>query len=442
LSGPEDGATIAPMRIGVWARLGILVSLPSLVAPSARAEQPPPSRLRHTDRDIWLSTPDVYGGPIYFSDETLPLADAVAELLARPELGGYRVIPLKEVRTLWSEVQAGRLPGLQARCETAPPPARVARQVYRGASMADLRVDCPAPKPPSKEHPACILGVTVLSERPTADDPDHLEETAGFHAQLPFGETPARWAERLRGGAFARGSAPAPNGGIGIVGTLGIGKGHKEPPLRLEVSDVAQSGDWKERISEATFKGQTAALDSCTRNLPRSRDSWAQPYVIEVDAAGAVGRCEFPYVDHLPSPEFSCVCGVLRARGFGAGAPRRRATFLLAVKRRLPPLRGGAALVGARATDESATLGDGALDEDALAACLSPTKTEINEPELPVRFSVGPDGSVKNHTVTWPGTIPARVRKCMDGVLAGARFGCPLTGASTVDARLQVFISR
>ena len=430
------------MRTTAGAQLGIFVSLALLVGPTVALAGPPPSGgSRHTDHDVWLSAPAVYGGPIYFPDETLPLADAVAELLARPELGGYRVIPLKEVRALWSEVQAGRLPGLPARCETAPPPARVARHVYRGASLADLRVDCPAPKPPSKQRPACILGVTVLSERPTADNPDHLEETGGFHAELPFGETPARWAERLRAGGLARGPAPAPNGGIGIVGFLGGDRRHKEPPLRLEVMGAHQSGDWKETITEATFKGQMGALDVCTRNLPRVRDSWLQPYIIEVDATGAVGRCEFPYVNHLPPPELSCVCGVLRARGFGAGGPKRRATFSLQVKRRQPPVRGVAALVGARATDESATLGDGALDEEALAACLGPTRTEINEPEVPVRFAVGPDGSVKSHTTTWPSTIPARARRCMDGVLARSRFGCPLTGASTVDAHLQVIVS-
>jgi hypothetical protein len=419
-----------------------VASLALLAAPSAGAQQPAPGGRHYADRDLWVSPAAVYGGPVYFADETQPLADAVAELLARPELGGYRVIPSKEVRALWSEAQAGRLPGLTARCETPPPPARLARHVYRGASMAEVRVDCPAAPPPSKGRPACVLGVTVLSERPTADDPEHLEETAGFHASLPFAESPARWAERLRGGGLARGAAPAPNGGLGIIGTLGGGKRSKEPPFHLEVMGVEQTGEWREAISAATFKPQAAALESCTRNLPRMRDSWLQPYVIEVDAAGAVGRCEFPYVDHLPPPELSCVCGVLRARGFGAGAPKRRATFSLQVKRRLPPARGGARLVGARATDESATLGDGALDEDALTACLSSIKTDVDEPELPVRFSVGPDGGVKSHATSWPRTIPATARKCMDAVLARSRFSCPLSGASTVDARLQVFVSR
>ncbi len=136
------------------------------------------------------------------------------------------------------------------------------------------------------------------------------------------------------------------------------------------------------------------------------------------------------------------MCDVLRAKSFGAGASRRRAMFDLEVKRAHPPLRSSAALVEAKASDASATLGDNPLDDDALAACLSPTKTEVNEPELPVRFSVGPDGHAQSHTTTWPRSIPAGARRCMDAVLARSQFNCPLTGASTVDAKLQIFVTR
>jgi len=136
------------------------------------------------------------------------------------------------------------------------------------------------------------------------------------------------------------------------------------------------------------------------------------------------------------------VCAVLRAKGFGAGTTGRRAMFDLEVKRAHGPFRSGASLVGTVASDASAALGDGALDEDALAACLSPIHTELNEPELPVRFSIGPDGHVQSHATTWPRTIPAGVRRCMDAVLARSRFNCPLTGASTIDAKLQVFVTR
>ena len=85
------------------------------------------------------------------------------------------------------------------------------------------------------------------------------------------------------------------------------------------------------------------------------------------------------------------LCDVLRKRGFDAGPPGRRASFLLEVKHPVPHSPGSAALVGTRATDPSATLGDSALDEEALGACLSPVRAEVNEPELPVRFTIGPD---------------------------------------------------
>jgi hypothetical protein len=436
------GATRAGTNSSIGRRCGVVASLVLCLAAPAVARQPAPAGARYSERDVWVGAPEIYGGPVYFPDEMLPLADAVAELLARPELGGYRVVPLKDVRKLWSDAQAGHLPGLPARCDAAPPPARLARHIYLGSSMADLRVDCPKPKTPAATHPACILEVKLLAPRPTADDPDHLQETATLHAQLPFGEAPTRWAERLRAAGLARGPGLDLTGGIGIVGTLSDGKRHKEPPFRLVVSDVTVSGDWHDQISEATFKDQAPALDACTRPKAAWRDNWEQPYVIEVDQTGRVGRCEFLHVDHLPRPEFPCVCDALRSKTFGVGAPRRRAMFALEVKRAHPPFRAGAALVGSQASDASAALGDGALDEDALAACLSPIKTEVNEPELPVRFSVGADGHVKSHTATWPRSIPAGVRRCMDAVLARSQFNCPLTGASTVDAKLQVFVTR
>jgi hypothetical protein len=428
--------------IGRWC--GLFTALVLCVASPTFAQRRAPAGARYSERDVWVSAPAIYGGPVYFPDEMLPLADVVAELLARPDFGGYRVVPLEDVRKLWSDAQAGRLPGVRAQCAAPTPPARLARHIYLGSSMADLRVDCPKPKTATTTapRPACVLEVKLLAPRPTADDPDHLEETATFHAQLPFGESPIRWAERLRGAGLARGPGLGPEGGLGIVGTLGDGKRHKEPPLRVVVSDVTLSSDWHDQISEATFKDQTPALDACTRPKAAWRDNWEQPYVIEVDQSGRVDRCEFLYLDHLPRPEFRCVCDLLRAKSFGAGAPRRRAMFDLEVKHALPPVRSSAELVEAKASDASATLGDNALDADALAACLSPTRTEVNEPELPVRFSVGPDGRVQSHTTSWPRSILAGARRCMDAVLARSQFNCPLTGASTVDAKLQVFVTR
>jgi hypothetical protein len=428
------------------ARVAALVAFASLIAAAAGAggagtASAAPSRPRYTERDLWLEAPSVHDGPICFPDEVLPIADAVAGLLARPELG-YRVIPPKDLRALWREALAGRAPGRAARCEVAPPPSRLARLVYRGASMADLEVDCPDGSKGWGDRRSCVLDVRVLSERPTADDPDHLEETAHFHADLPAGETPARWAERLRAAPLLPGAPKQLAGQPGMLGLLGDGKRHKEPPFWIDVSFVSLSGDWKGAITGATFKKEGAALDACTRNQPRWRDNWAQPYLLEVDAAGTVKRCEFPYVDHLPPPEFACVCDVLRKRGFDAGAPGRRASFLLEVKHPAPSPNTIAALVGTRATDPSATLGDSALDEEALATCLEPVKTAISEPELPVKLTVGADGGVVSHAVTWPRAIPPRARRCLDDVLARSRFDCPLTGASTIDAKLQVMVAR
>ena len=44
-------------------------------------------------RELWLEPARVYGHAVWFPNELEPIADAVAEVLARPRLGGYRVIP-------------------------------------------------------------------------------------------------------------------------------------------------------------------------------------------------------------------------------------------------------------------------------------------------------------------------------------------------------------
>jgi hypothetical protein len=422
-------------------RVAGVVALASLIAAPAGGGEPAASKPRYTEHDLWLGAAAVHNGPIYFPDEVLPIADAAAELLARPEIG-YRVIPAKELRALWQAALAGQAPGRAARCEVAPPPSRLARLVYRGASMADVEVDCPDGSKAWGDRKTCVLDVRVIAERPTADDPDHTEVTARFHADLPAGETPARWAERLRAGHLARGEAKQLAGQPGMLGLLGDGKRHKEPPFWIDVSFVSLSSAWKGTITSATFKKEAPALDACTQNQPRWRDNWAQPYTVEVDAAGAVKRCEYPYVDHLPPPEFSCVCDVLRKRGFDAGAPGRRASFILEVKHPHPSPNTLVALVGDRATDPSATLGDNALDEEALSICLAPVKTAVMEDEQPVKLTVGADGHVVSHAATWPRAIPPRVRRCLDDVLARSRFDCPITGAATIDAKLQVMVTR
>ncbi len=193
--------------------------------------------------DLWLDQPSVTGDAIWFPDELVPLAEAAAEVLARPESGGYRVIPFKEVRALWSEVRAGHLPGVRAVCEAAPPPWRLALHHYRGASNASLKVECPAAKKRAKTRPDCTLEIVVFTPRPTGADPDKLDETGRFRAKLPPGESPGQWAERLRTKGLQRAKPPKNAGGLGLVGYMG--EPPEEPPFRVELSDVTRSPGWQ-----------------------------------------------------------------------------------------------------------------------------------------------------------------------------------------------------
>ena len=437
------------MPLGRAARIALLITATLGVALGvgevavARARQPAPSA--RGGGELWLEPATIYGDAVWFADELVPIEEAVAAALARPELGGYVVRPVSEMRAFWRDVQAGHLPGVAAVCGAPPSPARLARLVHRAASIADLRADCPAAKGAGDAPAACVFEVTVSTPRPAKGDPDRLVETARFRALLPPGESPVRWAERLRAGALKkeRGAAPAV-GGLGIASAGSSTDEHGAVHLNLD--EVTLSGTWSKPLTLFPFAAQKAALAACMRPARPFRDDWVQPYVIEVDAAGGAVRCEVQHIAHLPRPEQACVCGALRGASFGAGAPGRRATFVLSI---VPPADAAAgdglqrSLVPEEltASDPSAVLGSDAIDEPALEACLLPVKTEI-EVNVRARFTVAADGRPTHHEAKWPRVLSADVRRCLEGVLDRASFNCPLTGAADVSARLRLAIGR
>ena len=88
---------------------------PTATRPPA-APAPAGPRPTFSERDLLINPPGVYGDDVVrFPDELWPIADAVAAVLARPEVG-YRVLPAATLRALWRDVQAGRLPGVAALC--------------------------------------------------------------------------------------------------------------------------------------------------------------------------------------------------------------------------------------------------------------------------------------------------------------------------------------
>jgi hypothetical protein len=411
--------------------VGVLVAAAALSAAPISAEA--------GAREIWIAAPSVHGNAIWFPDELVPLAKAVADLLARPELGGYRVLGVEQTRALWADVQAGRLPGVPGVCAAPPPPASLTQIMHPSASSAGVSVDCTG----AAGDATCGLDVVVYRPAPTAENPVGDEEAARFAARLPRDESPAQWAERLRsnGGGLRPVAMPPTTGGLGILSDGGAPG--KQPRFRVQVRDVDLSGDWPEPLSAASVAKNGAALAACTRpGGPRWRDSWEQPYLIEVDTAGAIRRCEFAHIDRLPRPEFRCTCGVLRGVRLERRAARGRARFTLTVAGRQPRARDRmtrvAYLAEGQASDPSARLGTGAVDETALEACLGRVGSPIDDTSVPVKLSVAADGHVVRHETRWPRTVPAAARACLDGVLARASFNCPLSGSATIDAQLHV----
>jgi len=416
---------------------------PPAVPPPA-VPAPAASRPTFSERDLLVTPPGVYGDDVVrFPDELWPIADAVATVLARPEAGGYRVLPAAQLRALWRDVQAGRLPGVAALCDAQPPPARLADYLHHGASSASVRVDCPEPEG-ARARPPCRLEVQIWALRPTADAPDSNEQVAQFEATLPAGERPEQWAKRVLATGLARVPVPEPEGGLGLSG-WGPDDPHRP---QVFVRDVTQSGGWRAPVSAATFASQRDAIVACGAAVARrpSRDWWLQHYLIEVDAAGTLRRCEFEHVDHLPPPELGCVCGALRQVAFGAGPDGRRARFDLKILEAPPPgtprdrLSRSFMLTDKRSSDPSAILGTGEIDEISKYVCLWRVTSPLPEITVPVRFTVGADGRTIHHEAPWPASVSPQLRGCLDPVLARARFNCPLSGAAIVDARLSLAV--
>ncbi len=142
-------------------------------------------------KDVWLTSPNVYGGSIFFPDELVPLAQAVADVLTKPETGGFRVIPVDDVLLLWKKCQKGLLPGTKKVCKAKPPPALLTEHLYAGASIASTTIRC-------KENKKCELTVVIRRTDLPADTPYRDKELVRFTAALPADENPTQWGSRLR----------------------------------------------------------------------------------------------------------------------------------------------------------------------------------------------------------------------------------------------------
>lgn len=391
----------------------------------------------YTAEDLWLEPPRVYG-PIFFAEELHPVADAVAAVMARPELGGYRVVPPAELRALWSNVQRGRLPGLAEVCTAQPPPARLAETLYEGSSRAAIRVDC--------ESEACQLVVVIKRlEGDRADGETEDREVARYGTELAAGQSPDEWAEQIRERGLEPLPPPEPQEMGGILGVLAGGLG-SEPGTYVSVRSVRQSGGWDDELTDSLFQPHADAFEACARPEQVMRDWWAQYFVIEVDGSGVLQRCDHHLPDHLPEPAFACQCEVLEKIDFESGPPRRRAMFDLMVSEVRGPsrkkpghLRRSIYLAKSEASDPTAILGSDNVDGERLSACVEALDRPMDL-EIPARFTVRADGRVTSHSVSWPDGFPADVAGCLDEVLAEGRFNCPLSKRAEVRALLDLLV--
>lgn len=404
--------------------------LVSLVACAVGGRRPAAS----TDRP-WLAVEPtlVDDGRVWFSDELEPIADAVADVLARPASGGLRVIPTRELRGFWRKVVGGHLPGVARPCETPPPPALLLDLVYPRSGRAVNAIRCDAI--------SCSLDVAV--RWPGTTD----EEDARFRADLPLDGTPGQWAALIRrDGLRAVPDDRNPAGGLRGRGAAApsrrIRTGPGQPDVLVELEAVGQSGPWADRLTPEPLQPLAQRLKECELGGPVDRDARTQGFVVELGENGRPTRCEPDAPDHLVSPEFQCKCQVLRGAQLGPGRPGRRARFslslLLAKPRELYRIIASARLEGKRADDPSAILGEGEVSPPAVDACFAFAPLPMIPLRVPARFTVGADGRVTAASAAWPAEIMPGTAACLDSALARARFSCPLSGRAAVSATLEL----
>lgn len=400
-------------------------------------ERPVAPRPRLDEKTLLLESVHVYGERVVFPDEAAPLADALAVALANPKHGGYKVVPLDELRKSWAEAREGKLPDVGFVCESAPPPFELSKALHPGASTASATIRCPA-----KKKGPCVLEVVVRAPAGPgqADEP----ERARLTMDLPRASSSSDWASRIRKGKLV---APKPAKLPETADMLGILSGGMKPGIYVTLHERVLEGPWEGAFTDKDIDPIRADLAACKKSVTkRWRDFYAATHLIEVALDGKITRCESNLPERSPPPELDCQCAALRKLSFGTAKGVRRAALDIFTTTVGPPrkmkLLAMAFLGKERADDPTAIAGSEPVLRSDLEDCLGAIESPFGELSVPVRFVVGPDGRVKKHKAEWPSNIPKSAAVCMDSALAKAWFNCPIAGRATIDATLDLTLKR
>jgi hypothetical protein len=267
-----------------------------------------------------------------------------------------------------------------------------------------------------------------------------------FEASLDKDASMDAWIAAIRRQGLRRAEAPQ-SAEFGMLGLLGDTSDLADGEYRLNLMDLEQEGGWIKPIAKDLFEPRVEALHRCTKTDEVFGDWWVQPFVIEVDSAGKITRCESKYQYRLDPPEFGCRCDIIRGIDFGPGPEGRRAEFNL--KTYLggePPINQSSEFAAwssatFESNDRSALLGPGPVNSDNVKRCVAPMKAAF-EKEIPVTFSVGADGAPVFRRVARPDGFPEEVGRCIDDALGKARFTCPLSGKAEIDGTLTITVKK
>jgi len=301
-SGASRPLAPAPALVQVAASVP---TTPPSAQPAQPAPEPPPPRPKH----LAVQLPGRYDAML-FDDEIARLDGVAREKLATQGAAPIDLVPERELATLRTLVASGRVRDGGPKCARPPTLERAVRLHYPDAWAAQAETVC-------MSSSACTLWLFVREPNELGGWNHALQWPVRAEASVNVKAVTdvAAFETALRSLEFEPPEAEASDGSVGGFGVLGhgFGVGGGGARHRHLLFDVESAGPWATAPRVKEFAGDQKRFDAC----PAARDGVFEELIVDIDARGKVDRCA--------GPDSKCLCDVISAHVFSAGAPLRRA---------------------------------------------------------------------------------------------------------------------
>jgi len=275
--------------------------------PPAEPAPPPPPRPKH----LAVQLPGHYDAML-FDDEAARLDVVARDKLAAQIAAPIELVPEPALAALRALVAAGRVRDGGPRCAQPPTFERAVRLNYPDAWAARAETACMGGS-------QCTLWLYVREPNELGDWFHVLEWPVRAEASVNVKAVTdvAAFETALRGLELDPPEPEPSDGsgggfGFGVLGH-GFGLGGGGARHRHLLFDIESAGPWTTAPAVKDFARDQKRFDAC----PAGRGGLYEELVIDVDARGKVDRCA--------GVESKCLCDVMTAHAFSAGAPLRRA---------------------------------------------------------------------------------------------------------------------